>query len=247
MNYNLLIDIGNSGIKFAKASKNKILNIKRFEYTGNDFLNIIENIPQLFPVNFSRIAVSSLNIKLKQKIFETIKRKFNVTPLFIDLKVNLPLKFKYSDTLGSDRICSAVAAFIKFNSKNNILVIDFGTATTFNLISNGNYIGGLISVGIQTSLKALAQNTTLPFVKFKKIPELINNDTKSNIVAGAYYQNLFTVERIIREMQKKYKDLFVVASGGLSDLIMRNTGTIDIYEPNLVLDGLNLILELNVK
>ena len=247
MNYNLLIDIGNSGIKIAKASKNKILNIKRFEYTGNDFVNIIENIPHFFPDNFLKVAVSSLNNKLKKKISEIIKRKFDLTPLFIDMKVNLPLKFKYSDTLGSDRICSAVAAFIKFNNKKNILVIDFGTATTFNLISNGNYLGGLISIGIQTSLKALAQNTTLPLVNFKNIPELINTNTESNIIAGAYYQNLFTAERVIREIRKKYKGLFVVATGGMSDLIMRKTGTIDIYEPNLVLDGLNLILELNVN
>ena len=245
MNYNLLIDIGNSNIKTAKSVNDNISSVKISQYSDSAFINILSNLDKIYPQNFTCIGVSLLDLKLKNKIAEILKNKFDAPTLFISLDLKLPLKFNYSKTLGADRICSAVSAFIKYNNKKNILIIDLGTATTFNLIHNGTFTGGLISVGMHTSVKALAQNTTLPLVSFRKVPELINDNTKDNIIAGAYYQNYFTVENVIKELRKKYKDLFVIATGGMSKHLIGRTALIDTLEPNLVLEGINNILNFN--
>jgi len=250
----LTIDIGNTNIVFGIADQNEWTKIWRIQ---TDWSKTADEYEVIFMslLNNSQICMAEINRTVLRSVVPRLIRPFNEmlnhllghSPLLVEPSIysKIPVKVLNPFEIGTDLVADAIAAFIRYDKP--CMVIDFGTATTFNLISNGNYLGGLISIGIQTSLKALAQNTTLPLVNFKNIHELINNDTNSNIVAGAYYQNLFTVERIIREMKKEYKGLFVVATGGMSDLIMRKTGTIDIYEPNLVLDGLNLILELNVN
>lgn len=245
MNSYLLLDIGNSVIKIAKSNGDKIFKIKKIKYSDSDFFNIISNLKYDFGDDYSQIGVSLLDKNKKKKISGILKRNFNKPPYFIKLDKNLPIKFNYSNSLGSDRICSTVGAYLKYKNKKNILVIDFGTATTFNLILNGVYAGGMISAGIQTILKSLFQNAGLPLLSLKNIPELINNNTNDNIVAGAYYQNLFTVDNVINGLRKKYKDLFVIATGGMAKPIMKKTKLINILEPNLVLEGINFILKYN--
>jgi type III pantothenate kinase len=242
MNYNLLIDIGNSNVKVAVGLENKIVNVKRFENPNRDFEVIITKISKYYKCEFSKIGISSLNISNRKAFIGCIKNKFNISPDFIDINSRTPIKFKYEKTLGSDRICSSVAASIKYKNKKNILVIDFGTATTFNLITNKIYVGGIISTGIITSLKSLIQNTTLPKVNFKSIPKLINSKTHENIISGVFYQSLFFTERVITELTSKYNDLYVIATGGMSKFIIEETKFINKYEPNLVLEGLNYIL-----
>ena len=174
-------------------------------------------------------------------LIEYFLNKFGIAPVFINRKMKLPVKIKYSEGLGNDRICSASAAAEMFGQRN-ILVIDFGTATTFTLVSGKVLKGGLIMPGIKTSLNSLTEKTSLPEVKINFPDKLINNNTADNIKAGVLYQSLFTAERIIKEVSKKYKSVFVAATGGFSGIISKRTKLINVTDPDLVLKGINIII-----
>ena len=249
MQNNLLIDIGNSHIKAAIGLKDASLkNIKRFEYDKEHPSEKLNHIIYSFTkknkdiYEIMKVGISLSDLKIRPAIIDLIEIYFRSSPVFINKKINLPIKIKYSSTLGSDRICSAVAAFRKYRKRKKILIIDFGTATTCNLLINGVYEGGMITPGIETSLHSLIQKTSLPKVKIDSKVKLITNDTISNIKSGIWFQNLFTVERIIQEIKKKHKNLFVIATGGLSHLIYDKTKLINKLEKNLVLEGINFIL-----
>lgn len=167
--------------------------------------------------------------------------KFKIEPIFISRKLKLPVSVKYSQSLGNDRICNAAAASVIYNKKNT-LIIDFGTATTFTLLSDKILTGGMILPGIKTSLLSLTGRTSLPEVNLTFPRSLINNNTIDNIRAGVLYQSLFSAERIIRETGKKYKGLFVIATGGYSKLISGKTGLINITDRYLALKGINIII-----
>ena len=132
--------------------------------------------------------------------------------------------------------------FNKYPKRKKILIIDFGTATTYNLIINGVFEGGMITPGIETSLKSLIANTSLPNVKIESKSKLITYDTKNNIKSGIWFQHFFAIEKIILELKKKHRNLFVVSTGGLSKLIYNNTNLVNRFEKNLVLEGINFVL-----
>jgi len=224
------------------ANLNVVL-IKRFPYSKRSFKN---DFIKKFKLNkipsFDKIGISLLKDGEKKFLKEFFKKVSAKEPVFITRDLNLPIKIDYSKELGNDRICSAAAAFKIIKKKNNILIIDFGTATTYTLLSNGILRGGLISPGIITSLDSMRNKTSLPGVKLDFPKELINNNTLHNISAGVLYQSLFSVERVITEVRKKYKDLYVIATGGNSQLISKKTKLINEVDLNLVLKGINIII-----
>jgi pantothenate kinase type III len=188
--------------------------------------------------NFESVYVSLLDSGAHAKV---IFSSPGYTPRFINTQIPLPIEIDYTHTLGSDRICSAVGAYKKFKNKNNILIVDFGTATTFNVVSKGVYKGGMISTGIKTSADALMNKTTLPEVSLIPEVKLINNDTESAIISGIVFQQLLFIQKAIEEYKKLFSDLYVVATGGGIELLKKHETGIDKYEPNLVLEGLNHI------
>jgi len=212
MQKNLLIDIGNSYIKVAIGLQDSSLkNIKRFEYekeyqteTLNHIISsFIKKRKDLYEIK--KIGISLLDLKIKPAIIDIIKIYFRSAPIFINKRIKLPIKFKYSSTIGSDRICSAVAAFYKYCKRKKILIIDFGTATTYNLLIDGIFEGGMITPGIETSLHSLIKKTSLPKVKLDSNVKLITNDTLNNIKSGVWFQNLYTTERIILELKRSIR------------------------------------------
>ena len=244
---NLLLDIGNSSIKIAISSGNKIYNVKRYNYSKNNFTNIIKKILKYNRKEFDSIGISCLNSDYRKILLNNIKNKYSINPFFVKFAHNLPIKLKYEKSLGNDRICSAVAASMKYRNKKNILIIDFGTAATYNFVSNNIFIGGLITPGILTSLQSLNSRANLPLTGIKNINNLITNNTKTNILSGVIHQSLFTTEAIIKNLKKKYKNLFVISTGGLAELIFKKSCLIDKIEDNLVLEGINYILLHNKK
>ncbi|MEO6695050.1 MAG: type III pantothenate kinase [Ignavibacteria bacterium] len=242
---NLLIDIGNSEIKIGKGILNKLNSvlIKSFPYSKQnfkkDFSKNFKFKPQFL---FEKIGVSILKGGDKKFLSAYFVKEFKLRPVFIDEQMKLPIKINYKKGLGSDRICSAVAAYTLFK-RNNILIIDFGTATTFTLVINGVLEGGLIVPGIVTSLNSLIEKTSLrrPLLKYPK--KLICNNTLENINAGVLFQSLFSVERIIHEVEKMHKNIFVVATGGNSYLIRKKTKLINEFDSNLVLKGINILIQ----
>jgi|WetSurMetagenome_2_1015567.scaffolds.fasta_scaffold31535_4 type III pantothenate kinase len=242
---NLLIDIGNSSIKSAISKGNKLYNIKRKNYIKDNLPSAFKNILSYKRTDFDSVGISCLNKKNRSILNNIIKQKYSVKPLFIGIDNNLPIKINYEKSLGNDRICSAVAACMKYKEKKNILVIDFGTATTYNLISNKIFLGGLIMPGILTSLEVLKFKANLPLTDIKNVDKLINNKTKNNILSGVIHQSLFTTDSIIKEIEKKYNNLFVINTGGFAELISKKSCLIDRIEKNLVLEGINFILNHN--
>lgn len=238
---NLVIDIGNSGIKSAASINGRLSKSAYTDYTKNNFENRIKKV--LHSVRkYDLVSISCANTKHPALIKKLFKEK-NIHILARDSK--LPIKIDYSKTLGTDRICGAMGAIKKYPKQKNFLIIDFGTATTYNLVSDKVYKGGLITPGIQTALKSLIQNTSLPEpdLKFKK--KFYYKNTLDNIGNGIILQSLFFTERIISEYRKEFKNLFVIATGGNAGLIYPLTKQIDKKEPDLNLEGLNYFLEYN--
>ena len=242
---NLLIDIGNTNIKTAFSAGKRLYNIKKKGYSKSNFEISFRKALVFGNIKFDYTGVCCLNKKHKSAINKILKDKYSVKPFFAEYNVTLPLKLDYEKSIGNDRICSAVAASVKYKDKKNILVVDFGTATTYNLIVGKQFIGGLITPGIRTSLLSLNSEADLPLTEIKNIKHLISNKTRTNILSGIIHQSLFTTEGIINSLKKNYKDLFVISTGGLSELISGKTCLIDRNEKNLVLEGINILLNLN--
>lgn len=247
----LLIDIGNTRIKGCIAEDRKLGKIHSKEYRKPAFIDDYKKFLNVFipegkntflhnqiMSGFEYVYVSLLNKDSSTGIRFSTK---GFTTFFINTLMQLPIEIDYTHTLGSDRICSAVGAYKKYKSKTNILIIDLGTATTFNVVSKGVYKGGMISTGIKTSADALLARTTLPDVLLKPEAKLINNETEGAIISGIVFQQVMFIQKAIEEYRKLFGDLFVVATGGGIDLIKKHETGIDKFEPNLVLEGLNYI------
>lgn len=243
----ILLDIGNSRIKIATGKFDKISPVKSYNYSKatfkKDILTILDSYKKTIRKgNYPELASVSLNDNgLKIILKDSLKKKFGLETLFVNTSIALPIKIDYEKTLGADRICSSTGAVFLFGKDKNLLVIDYGTATTFNLISKGVFKGGLISPGIGTSLRSLVSNSTLPYPKLDTKTDLISNKTLDNIKYGVINSAVFTTERVIAELKKRYRNLIVIATGGFSVIIKKNTNVIDFYSDKLVLEGLNQI------
>ncbi|MCB0726350.1 MAG: type III pantothenate kinase [Ignavibacteriae bacterium] len=243
---NLIIDIGNSAIKVCTGNSFSlsVQDVLRNPYSGNEF----EKAAKLVLTNyikgksFSRIGISVLNNDKKEFLKDFFSKVTKTKPEFINRDFDLPFKIRYKEGLGNDRICSIAGALGIFN-KSSILVIDFGTATTFTLMVNKILTSGVISPGINTSLKSLIQNTDLPKISMKFPAKIFNNNTIDNIRSGILYQSMFTTEAFIKEARSNHPGIFVAATGGLSDFIIKKTELIDKTDKDLVLKGINFILQ----
>jgi len=240
----LLLDIGNSNIKAGISTPDRIKIIKNSGYSLIDVIEYVKSIIKKHHSPFEYIGVSTNNKSFRKNLGRYFQDK-GLRNLFVRDKIKLPIKIKYNDPLGADRISGAAGASYSYLDHKNILYIDFGTATTINLISDKCFLGGMIAPGILTSLKSLNDNTNLPEIEYSYKSSLINRDTKSNIQAGIYYQTLYFIERTITEIRKKYKSLYVIATGGLGETIQRKTKLIDVYDRYLVLKGIHTILKYN--
>lgn len=181
-------------------------------------------------------------------MWKDLFRKVKIKPLWINSRIKLPFKIKIKDPrqLGADIIAGAAGAVKKYPLP--LIVIDFGTATTFCAISRKKEIlGGAISIGLKLSAKALYQNVPhLPKIKLVRPKSIIGKDTVSAMQAGIFSGYLFLIEGIIEEFAKfTKKDCLVIATGGLAPVIFKNSSLIDKLEPSLTLEGLNYLYKLN--
>lgn len=178
-----------------------------------------------------------------------IVRYTKTTPLIVGPGVKTGIKIVTEDprAIGADRIVDAVAAYEKYGGP--VLVIDFGTATTYDLITeDGKFAAGITAPGIRISSEALWKQTAkLPNVEIKKPKSILAQETISSMQAGLMYGQIGQTEYIIKKVKEEsgIQNLKVVATGGLGRTISDETDTIDIYDSSLTLDGLRIIYEKN--
>lgn len=178
-----------------------------------------------------------------------IVRYTKTTPLIVGPGVKTGIKIVTEDprAIGADRIVDAVAAYEKYGGP--VLVIDFGTATTYDLITeDGKFAAGITAPGIRISSEALwMQTAKLPNIEIKKPKSILAQETISSMQAGLMYGQIGQTEYIIKKVKEEsgIQNLKVVATGGLGRTISDETDTIDIYDSSLTLDGLRIIYEKN--
>lgn len=245
----LLIDIGNSVIKTSTGDGLIIGKVKCFQYDKKYFRKVFLSIIKSYNKSkFQFAGVSSLNLNNNNFIQKTIKNELNIDSHIIGINSKSSVIIDYERTLGNDRFCSASGAYVLSDKFKNILVVDFGTATTYNLILNGVYKGGMISPGIKTAYESLIGKTTLPKINIKTNPLLVSKKTKDNINAGVFYSALFTFQCFIDLMKKKYKTIRVYVTGGLANMMkLENCFKDVISEPYLVLKGINFIVNMEYE
>ena len=251
MNY-LIIDIGNTNIDFVNFNNltNKYSN--KFTVDTPDILEgRLGTVNKKIKKNFYKGALcSSVVPNAFNKLKKMLKTKNVHLNEIKDRTLTLPIKIKLNKPkqVGSDRVVNAIAAF-KIYKKNSI-IIDFGTATTFDVIVQNSYIGGMITPGINLSLKVLEEATAkLPLIKLKKTNKYIGKDTVSAINNGMYwgYIGLIKelVQKIIKETKKKY---LVIFTGGLANIFFSSFPFKDkVIDQQITLKGIAETLKFNLK
>ncbi len=200
------------------------------------------------------IAVSCVVPRILLEIEKMSQKYFNITPFIIDININTGLKIKYDypREIGADRIANSVAAKKLYGCP--VIVIDFGTATTFDIISSKcEYLGGVIAPGIEISSEALFNYAAkLSKVDLSWPDKVIGKNTydciRSGILYGFLGQAEFLLKKIIDEAKEDDRDFRpkTVATGGLSVLMVERAGFIDFHEPDLTLKGLKILIDMNM-
>jgi type III pantothenate kinase len=248
----LVIDVGNTNIVIGVYDGENLVKdwrIRTERRTTEDEFNIL--VTSLLADGNIRSrdigkTIISCVVPPMVTILDSFCRKYlGHRPQWVDAESvpNIPLRYRNPSEIGADRIVNAVAAFHKY--RTSLIVIDFGTATTFDAISEtGEYLGGAISPGIMIASEALFMKASkLPRVEIFVAPEsVIGKDTASSIKAGIIFGYASLVDGMVRRMKTEMgTNPRVIATGGLAELMYQVAETIEAIEPALTLEGLRII------
>ena len=241
----ILDNEGNLITHFRIATKDNITEDELFSYIKN-----ITDFKKIKLDNVEGIIVSSVVPNLIRICDYLSKKYFDLEPLIINLDLKLPFTFAKNlnnSGFGADRIIDIVQGLKMFPNKD-LVIFDFGTATTYEILVDSIYVGGGILPGINMSINSLFGNTAqLPKVKFENPHTVAGKNTVEQIQAGIFYGYTGQIKEIIRKIKEIYPHIFVIATGGLGEIISREVDSVDKYLPDLSLNGMYSIWLENKK
>ena len=244
----LAVDIGNTNTTLGFFDGDNL--VKKINISSSDYANHEKLLAEILNgKKISECIISSVVDELCKKTENIIKKYLNISPLIVDSKLNLGMKIKaeFPEKIGTDRVVNAYIAG-KMYSKPAI-VVDMGTATTFDIIdSNGDFIGGIIMPGIETQLKSLNKNTSklpnLDYKEFKNDFKTINTETSKAILSGVIKGHAYAIEGLLKDCKKELKTKpLVILTGGFAELVSSciENHQFDVINPDLTLYGLKMI------
>lgn len=251
----LTIDIGNTNLTLGLYEGDKLgahwrlatdHNRMPDEY-GLQFLGLLQNAGKTIK-DIQGISLASVVPPLTGRVVQACREYLKQEPLVVDAGIKTGIKIRYEDpkAVGTDRVCDAVAVMKLYGGP--ACVVDFGTATTFNAITKeGEYLGGAITAGINLAAEALyTRAAKLPRIDLQVPPSVIGRNTVHAMQSGLLFGYVSMVEGMVNRFRAELgSEMKVVATGGLAEVVAKETKVIDVIAPWLTLDGLRLIWELN--
>lgn len=254
----LVFDVGNTNIVLGLYDGDKMIYHWRAATnelkTADEYAASLGMMFQLDGVTFDMVTdiiISSVVPPVNPTLEYLCRRYFHVEPMMVGpgMKTGLNILYDNPRELGADRIVNAVAGITLYGG--SLIIIDLGTATTFCAIDERKrYLGGAVTPGIGISMEALFQRASkLPRIELTPASSVICKNTVSAMQSGIYYGAIGQVDGIVRRMKKEmgYKEIKVIATGGLADLIASQSETIDVIDPLLTLKGLYILFKKNRK
>lgn len=241
---NLIIDVGNTFVKFAVFQKDSLVHKVSFKLL--EFKKEFKKLRKEFP-KINNAIISSVG-KLSKKQIEIVEEDLKV--LVLSHNIALPFKnlYKTPKTLGVDRIALVGASVSQFPD-NNVLIIDAGTCITYDFVTNKNeYLGGAISPGIRLRYHALHNLTAnLPLLEKNQPKTIIGNSTESSIHSGVIIGVVKEIDGVIDQYKAEHQDLTVILTGGDAIFLSNQLKNSIFANSNFLLEGLNYILDFNSK
>ena len=257
----LAVDVGNTNIVLGVFEGSSLAESWRLatlrERTADEVGILVTHLfaSKAIPIErVTGIILSSVVPPLTRTMEEMAERYFGHSPLTVNPGTNtgMPVRYTPASDVGADRVVNGVAAYETYGraTQSPVIVVDFGTATTFDAISAaGEYLGGVICPGIGISADALFQRAArLPRVDVRKPPAVIGDTTVTSMQSGLFFGYVSMVDGIVTRMRAELdrgKRSACVATGGMADIIASETTVIERVDPDLTLQGLRLIWERN--
>jgi len=253
----LCIDVGNTHTQFGVYEGRRLMRdyrvasevVRTEDEVGIVVLSLLKH-HHIKPGDIEGVGISSVVPNLTGILERMSLKYFECEPMIVSPELDLGIKILYDEPLsvGSDRICDAVAGFSKYGGP--LIILDFGTATTFDVVSkDGDYLGGAIAPGLETAASDLQRRTAkLPRVELRFPAEIIGKTTVASMQSGIMFGAIDAMEGIVQRIRHSLgAEAKVIATGGYAKIMAAQTRIISRIEPALVLEGVRMIYERNQK